>query len=292
MAGDLTIRRRQRHTANLSAHPPPSESTEYIQADRRREEHRGCFGYRLWPTGRTIYRPSPRTALITRCDLKLTFLLNLDDREYTAWPVRTYPRIQEGLPQKVPGDQLIQREPTLLVETETVDTGERKDFFGRTARHVITTRRIVPLHRAKQGRRETVTDGWYIDLETHISCDPWRQSARTGHAFATFLTKGEEGDVPTFTDIGEPERGYPVLSKSTEHAMITSRNGSTSDHLSIAETEVIHLSTADLDPRLFVVPAGFTLVEQIRQEPAPPLLIRLRHAYDRFARSFFARRAP
>ena len=162
MAGDLTIRRRQRQTAMGSAHPP-SECTEYMQVDRRREEHRGCFGYRFWPTGRTLYRPSPRTALITRCDLEQTFLLNLDDREYTAWPVRTYPRIEERLPQNVPSEQLIQRAPTVLVETETVDTGERKDFFGRTARHVITTRRIVPLDRAKQGRRETVTDGWYID---------------------------------------------------------------------------------------------------------------------------------
>jgi len=49
--------------------------------------------------------------------------------------------------------------------------------------------------------------------------------------------------------------------------MITSRNGSTSDHLSIAETEVIHLSTADLDPRLFEVPAGFTLVSRFVRSP-------------------------
>jgi hypothetical protein len=261
-----------------------------MQVDRRREEHRGCFGYRFRPTGRTLYRPSPRTALITRCDLEQTFLLNLDDREYTAWPVRTYPRIEERLPQNVPSEQLIQRAPTVLVETETVDTGERKDFFGRTARHVITTRRIVPLDRAKQGRRETVTDGWYIDLETHISCDPWWQWARTGHAFATLTAHGEDRDVPTFKDSGEPERGYPVLSKSTSSATITSRDGSTSDHVSIAETEVIRLSTAELDPGLFEVPAGFTLVEQIRQEPAPPLLIRLRHAWDRLGRRFIAHR--
>jgi len=45
---------------------------------------------------------------------------------------------------------------------------------------------------------------------------------------------------------------------------------------------VTHLSTAEIDPTLFEVPAGFSLVEQIRQDRVPLLVIRLKHAYERF----------
>jgi hypothetical protein len=62
-----------------------------------------------------------------------------------------------------------QREPTVLVETETVDRGERKEVFGHMARHVVTSRRIVPLVGAKRGADTTVTDRWYIDLNTYTS---------------------------------------------------------------------------------------------------------------------------
>ena len=95
MVGDLTIRRRQGHASVGSRHPPASQWTEYIRADRKREEHRGWGGYCGWPHGRTIYRQSPRIASIVRCDLKQTFLLNLDDREYTTWALQPYPSREE-----------------------------------------------------------------------------------------------------------------------------------------------------------------------------------------------------
>jgi hypothetical protein len=177
-----------------------------------------------------------------------------------------------------------QREPTVLVETETVDTGERKEVFGHTARHVVTTRRIIPLAGAKRGADSTVTDGWYIDLNTHISCEPSWRSARSGHAFVTLHQQGEEGDVPTFKDVGEPERGFVVASKGTSSGTITSPDGSTRQHVSMWETEVTELSTAAIDPALFEIPSGFRLVERIRQDPVPPLVIRLKQVYERLVR--------
>ena len=91
----LTLRRVQRHTLPDGRRLPPMETTEYIQADRKREEHRGFFGYRLHPTGRDIYRPGPRTALIKRCDLQKAFLVNFDDREYTACPIQAFATREE-----------------------------------------------------------------------------------------------------------------------------------------------------------------------------------------------------
>jgi hypothetical protein len=285
VAEELTIRRTDRQTLAGDRHLPPSESVEYLQADRRRREHRGSFGYRLRPNGRTMFRPTPRTALITRCDLKQTFHLNLDDREYTANPLQTFPTREEMLARAAASSQLVapQREPTIVMETETVDTGERKELFGHSGRHVVTTRRIVPLAGAKRGADTTVTDGWYIDLNPHISCEPSWRSARSSHAFLTVHQQGEEGDVPTFKDVGEPESGFAVASRRTSSGTITLPDGSTRPDVWIWEMEVTELSTAAIDAALFEIPSGFRLVERIRQEPVPPLVIRLTQAYERLA---------
>jgi len=40
-----------------------------------------------------------------------------------------------------------------------------------------------------------------------------------------------------------------------------------------------------VDPALFEVPANFSVVERIRQEPVPPLGIRLKQVYERLKHS-------
>jgi hypothetical protein len=269
--GSLTIHRVQRKTSPDGRCLPPIETTEYIQPDRKREEHRGYFGYRVRPNGRDIYRTSPRTALIKRCDLQKQFHVNFDDREYTAWPIQAFPTREETLARADAVRQPAGETPaTVLVETETVDTGERREFFGRPARHVITTRRVIPLIEPTSRQNETVTDGWYIDLDTALSCDPWWWS-KSGHAFATLHKPGDQPERPTFKDIGEPERGYAVVSRGNSGG-------------SIVEFEVTHLSSAPIDPAVFDVPDGFSLVERICQEPVPPLVIRFEQAYQRLKR--------
>jgi hypothetical protein len=47
---------------------------------------------------------------------------------------------------------------------------------------------------------------------------------------------------------------------------------------------VTELFTAALDLALFDVPAHFSRVDQIRREPAPPLVIGLKRARERFKR--------
>jgi hypothetical protein len=270
VGGSLMLHRVTRHTRPDGRFLPQTETTEYMQADRKREEHRGVTGYRF-TNSRDIYRPNPRTALIKRGDLQKTFLVNFEDREFTEWPIRSFPTREELTRRPAVGPPPAQSAPTVRVETETVDTGERRDFFGHLARHVITTRRVVPLIASNGGDRQTVIDGWYIDLDTAVSCEPWWWSG-PGHAFLTLNRKGDPPERPTFTDIGEPERGYLVLSTTTDGG-------------SISEMEVTELSTAPLDPALFDVPTGFVCVEQIRQEPVPPLVIRLKQVYQRVVRS-------
>jgi hypothetical protein len=223
--------------------------------------------------------------LITRCDTKQQFLLNLDDREYTTAPLRVYGSLEEWrLAHAVPQVQVVERrEPTVLVETETVDTGERKDFFGHLGRHVITTRRIVPLAGAKWGPSTTVTDGWYIDLDRRVSCDPSWRFGRSGHGLLSLIVKGEPSDAPMFRDIGEPETGLAVLSRTLPETM-TPQDGAAQTPSSIWQTEVTDVSTAEIDSALFEVPADFRLVERVRQDPIPPLSVRSKHVYEHVVR--------
>jgi hypothetical protein len=281
---NLTIRRIEQQTLPDDRRVPPSESVEYFKTDRRREERTGHFGYRLSPRGRDMYRRAPRTALITRCDLRRQFLVNLDDRQFTAGPLPALPNL-EGMraPAAAIGDVPKRRTPTVLVETETVAIAERREFFGYTARHVVTTRRIIPLEGAKRGPSIIMTDGWYIDLETYLLCDSWDRASRSGHAFLTVHRQGEEGDFPTFKDVGEPERGYPVLTRSTSSDTLTV-NGNLKAFTSLREMEITHLSTEPINPMMFEIPPEFMLVERIRQDPLPPLLIRLKNLYDRVRR--------
>jgi hypothetical protein len=276
VVGSLTIRRVQRHTLADGRRLPPTQSIEYFQPDRKREEHRGHAGYRIGSSGRDLYRLGPRTALIHRYDLRQVFLVNFDDGEYTAWPIEPVATAEQWRTRAVAIPES-QRVPTVLVETETANTGEQKELFGRPARHVVTTRRVIPLTKSSCQESKTVTDGWYIDLDTSVSHDPPWWSSRSSHAFLTIHQQGEQRDVPTFKDIGEPERGYPLISRRTTSG-------------SVDELEVTHLSTVAIDPSVFDMPANFRLVEQIRQDPAPPFVIRVYQAYERLKRALSSHR--
>lgn len=139
----------------------------YVQGEWRRREVPRTWG------GNTkadrIY--GPQIVYITRPDLRQQFELNLDASQYTQMPYPPVRRMQpltkeqmeaRGIKIPSPGQRL---EPTFRIETVTRDTGERKEMFGYTARHVITTREEIPFEGSQRHAQQMITDGWYIDLE-------------------------------------------------------------------------------------------------------------------------------
>jgi hypothetical protein len=56
------------------------------------------------------------------------------------------------------------RKPTVLVEISTKDTGERKEMFSYTARHVITTRTDGPLGDTTASMKLTVGCSWSLAI--------------------------------------------------------------------------------------------------------------------------------
>jgi len=239
----------------------------YIQSDRKRVEERLREPLQTGGPGPVVYAPVPAMATITRCDLDQIFILNLDDREYMAMPIPKPPS-REALQARTAQQVRPTAQPTLLIETTTEDTGERKQMFGYTARHVITTVKHMPLVESGGLAQETVTDGWYIDLDTSIPC------ARV--FYNGFLLTGgsrKPGDppqipIPIFKSVGKPERGFALATKELNRLTGPLPDGSIQKEARISnEMQVTELSTASLDPALFEVPKNFRKVAQIRRGP-------------------------
>lgn len=209
----------------------------------------------------------PRLAAITRCDLGQLFELNLDAAEYVSAPYPPKPlnpvEIEaRGLSTK---DLSQSGKPTLRIETTTVDTGERKEFFGHIARHVITTRKEIPLEHSHSELQETVTDGWYIDLDPQVSCD-WRLSkGKRAHGYV--IAGRLPAEKPEFVDIGESETGFPVQSVIVSKVAYTLPDGTHKETNSKTETLVTQLELGSLDSALFEVPPRFKHVRQIERNP-------------------------
>jgi hypothetical protein len=166
-----------------------SQRTIYIQGDLKRTEYRDSFGRRQ-PSVQPIY--GPRLARIIRCDLGQYFELNLDTSEYTASPYPPKQPTKEEI--KARKEELKARgletpampeNPTIRVETKTTSTGERKEMFGRMARHVITTTTQTALAGSHSEPQQSITDGWYIDFDQHLSCDQ-KPPKGGGHGYISF----------------------------------------------------------------------------------------------------------
>ncbi len=243
----------------------PSEQTIYVQGDRKRMEFRNYVLQRK-TDGSLQWLSGPQLAAITRCDLGQVFELNLDSAAYVSAP---YP--PKPLPAEIGARGLgtlamsPSREPTLRIETTTVDTGERREFFGRIARHVIITRKQIPLEGSHSEPQETVADGWYIDFDSELSCDSKlsRKKRATG-----YLVKGELAEKPEFINIGESETGFAVQLVMVSKDTYTLPDGSHKQTDSKSETLVTQLELRSLDPRLFEIPPGFRHVQHIERNPA------------------------
>jgi hypothetical protein len=108
---------------------------------------------------------------------------------------------------------------------------------------------------------ENVTDGWYIDLDTSVSCDPPRQPG----AFAV-LVGGRNGkaDYPTFKFVGQRETGF---------ALATTRNSTLPPAVIPSEPTrraLRQFSSESLSPALFEIPSGFREVREVRRRAVMP----------------------
>jgi hypothetical protein len=266
LPGTSGIKMTVRHTV----HGTSSELTTYFRPDARRMEYRNLIGDQF----------GPRIAVIQRCDLGEAFQLNLDQREYDA---RTYPPkplakqdlAKWGLPSPqfaTPGAA------TLRIEVTTVDTGQRKDFFGRTARHVVTTAKETPLEDSHSEARESVTDAWYIDLDTRISCDLRWSANKNGMGHLT--SRHAPPERIEIVRSGNAETGFQVESKVTSKGEFALPDGTKRETISQTTVRIVEFVEGPLDSGLFDVPAGFKKVASINSSQPEERLSAIKLAWQ------------
>jgi hypothetical protein len=238
-----------------------------MASDRRRIEMRSSV-QRKNPDSST--ETVDRTnVVIMRCDLGQSFTLNLETKEYTASVFPPVPLTAEQRESRGLNKPPSQGTPTLRIETTTVVTGERKEFFGRLARHVIITTKQTPLEGSHAEAGETVSDGWYIDFERRLACEPKRDGAmQYGWLVVSGGGREVQPEKPEFLNTGPRESGFPVEMKRTSPARKTWSDGRTEPFQSRVESAVTQFEEGPLDPALFEVPAGFKKVERARRMPS------------------------
>jgi hypothetical protein len=141
--------------------------------------------------------------------------------------------------------------PAIVVERSTRDTGEQKQFFGRTARHLITrvNRSDAP---------ESVIDGWYIDAP---GLPDRMRGAGNAVAVLTISVAGQKPAMPRIEvkQTGPAPRGFAVWQRITSSAALPGGSAHSFDTLS----EVINLVEGTLPDRLFREPDGYRRVTNL-----------------------------
>ena len=253
-----------RHTGPGSV----SEATLYIMPDRRRLELRH-FVQSENSSRSPEARTEPSSVFIQRCDLGQSFHLRPNVKEFSSssYPPKPPTPQQEKQLAVENSDRGEPAKPTLRIETTTVDTGERQEMFGYVARRVTTTVRQTPLDGATSQSSLSVTDGWYIDLDRSISCDPEPSpgSKRSGllSGYISVRAGGRQPiDIPEFIDNGKRETGLPLSETKTSPMMTKFADGTSTTNDSQIKSEVIVLERAVLDPALFEIPSEYKQVKQ------------------------------
>ncbi len=228
-AADLKIT--TRHTAS-SSYVPASTQTIYVQGTRQRVEyHFDRF------TTVTIYQ----------CDLHRIVTLDEKNKTYhvTELDEQGRPKLSWALDARFALRMTRSGNKVPVIE-DVLDTGERKDFFGVSARHLVKTMRMEPQQTLCSQYKDTQqTDGWYIDAPAALRCAPQARGS-----FAVLTASGRNCvDELQFKHSGPKVTGIAV------QETITSGTGNGE---SITHIEPVEISQQPLDPTLFEIPSDYS----------------------------------
>jgi hypothetical protein len=218
-------------------------STTYIKGARQRTEGMGYT---------SIYQ----------CDLKRTIQINDKTRTYLITPVGDGSNTSGAHPQSTGSPK--RRGGVITYTTTVTDTGERKEMFGLTARH-LKTKTVVE---ASEGactpmNMEMEADGWYIDLPGGLNC------AADGSAPQFPVEQSDCVDEVRFKTVGTVKPGYPVMTTTRMRFNMGADSPAANMPTSSSTQEVVDYSTAKLDAALFDIPAGYREVKSMQELGSP-----------------------
>jgi hypothetical protein len=189
----------------------------------------------------------PGITMLNQCDLKRSVQLNATSKQFLV--------VSTESPSPTPAAAPAPAKPKGGVITETMtlsDTGERKELFGREARHIKTVMARQPGPNACESKTTRVeTDGWYVDLPDHDLCP----SAPAPQPSAP-PAEGACTDRVEARRVGEAKLGFAVATTTT-----TTTDDGKETESSSSTMEVTDLQVTSLDAELFDVPPGYSEVK-------------------------------
>ncbi len=209
-----------------------TENTTYIKGKRQRTEMMNGI-----------------MVSVTQCDLRRDLQISNQTKTYTINPYDN----GTGAAGTITTSKTVESTKGGIVTTTVTnkDTGERKQMFGYTARHIIQTieTKSSP-DSCNPVNSKMEIDAWYTDAAFALDCDMNRyyrpyQSQKTG---------GGCQDKYNMKTIGTAKTGYPVYQKMTMFDDNGQPNFSTVQ-------EVLEISNATLEASLFDIPQGYREVK-------------------------------
>jgi hypothetical protein len=252
-----------RHSSGASSY----EITEYLSGENSRSEMQLFSGSML----------GHHRALIRKkeVDKIRVYDLDLDAHEYVS-----YQTDLRGIRLNAKPIPVTPSGKTLVVNIETVDTGEQQEMFGHVARHMITKETRISKPGNCYNGSSIETDGWYIDSDLL----PPQKRPKAGVATLPAFRVGKPGN-PRCSDKIEvhrtgPQTGFPLKLKTTflQQAALPDKTWTSS----VPTTEVIEFVEAPLPPELFEVPSGFKKVDRIIDPTQQPARLQAMTYWQRF----------
>ena len=212
-------------------------STVYVKGSRKRTESSGMMGM------------GGDVAMIEQCDLKQTLQVSDKKKMYFIEPFATE-QAETATTVRTPAATTtgkITQGGTITMTTSINDTGERKQMFGLTARHIKTSMTMQSSPDACSKNDMSIeTDGWYVDLPLFVCPVTVPRNPMAG--------------------MNEPKRGCVdrTIVKSSGSGKIgfalelaqTIKTGD-SDEGFTQNISTVEFTKATLDDALFDLPAGY-----------------------------------
>jgi len=210
------------------------DNTTYIKGKRQRSETNNA-----------------QMVMLQQCDLRRNIQIMPQAKVYLVQPYdepAATNTANTSSPSYQPGTT---KKGGLVTSTVTTrDTGERKQMFGYTARHIVTTMVTDSSPDACSPLKSKMQiDGWYIDAAFALECD-------SAQAYKSYRPQSASGcqDRYETKQVGLAKKGFPVWEKTTMFGPDGAESFSSIN-------EVVEFSQATLDSSLFDVPAGYREVK-------------------------------
>jgi hypothetical protein len=224
----------------ISMNGQKMESTVYVKNSRQRTESSGYMGM------------GGDVADIQQCDLKRNVKVRDAKKLYYIEPFASDSN-DAATSNSVSSNQKTKtvKGGTVTLTYNITDTGERKQMFGLTARHLKTTMTMqASADACTDADMKIETDGWYVDLP-QFSCPiqmPKNPMMGMGGA-----SGGDCQDKIIVKQTGSGKLGFPLTETRTM------KMGDDEDMPTVKQTvETVEFSKATLEDKLFDIPAGLT----------------------------------